>query len=55
MLHKYFHYQIEQVVISPLNLAAFDGGKYLVRNLEAISSQVAAESFGKELNHIFAL
>ena len=35
--------------------ANFLGGKYLVRNLFAISSHVAIDSLGKDLNHILAL
>ena len=42
-------------MILSLILAAFDGGKYLVRNFEVISSQVAIEFFSKQLNYIFVL
>ena len=44
-----------KLVISPQNFIDFTGGKYLVRNLFAISSYIAIDSFGKDLNHIHAL
>ena len=42
-------------MISPRNFSDFVGEKYLVRNLFAISSHVAIDSIGKDLNHIRTL
>ena len=42
-------------MILPYNLATFDGEKYLAKNLLDISSHIAIESIGSELNHIFAV
>jgi len=42
-------------MISPRNFSDFVGEKYLVRNLFAMSSHVAIDSIGKDLNHIRTL